>query len=140
MWGWIIKVTLISLLLIFLLHYLYSFFKSTLTSPKVKDMIVKPQEKYDELLKTLKNQTTKQTYDLTSYEYLGNNNNNNINTKNDPYSMKNELKNYLKELKQHDNPTQTINNGQNTLPNTFPTNEPIFSSSFNNGNSTYSPY
>lgn len=140
MWGWIIKVTLISLLLIFLLHYLYSFFKSTLTSPKVKDMIVKPQEKYDELLKTLKNQTTKQTYDLTSYEYLGNNNNNNINTKNDPYSMKNELKNYLKELKQHDNPTQTINNSQNTLPNTFPTNEPIFSSSFNNGNSTYSPY
>jgi len=140
MWGWIIKVTLISLLLIFLLHYLYSFFKSTLTSPKVKDMIVKPQEKYDELLKTLKNQTTKQTYDLTSYEYLGNNNNNNINTKNDPYSMKNELKNYLKELKQHDNPTQTINNGQNILPNTFPTNEPIFSSSFNNGNSTYSPY
>jgi uncharacterized protein YydD (DUF2326 family) len=103
-------------------------------------MIVKPQEKYDELLKTLKNQTTKQTYDLTSYEYLGNNNNNNINTKNDPYSMKNELKNYLKELKQHDNPTQTINNSQNTLPNTFPTNEPIFSSSFNNGNSTYSPY
>lgn len=139
MWGWIIKVTLISLLLIFLLHYLYSFFKSTLTSPKVKDMIVKPQEKYDELLKTLKNQTTKQTYDLTSYEYLGNNNNN-INTKNDPYSMKNELKNYLKELKQHDNPTQTINNSQNTLPNTFLTNEPIFSSSFNNGNSTYSPY
>ena len=54
MWGWIIKVTLISLLLIFLLHYLYSFFKTNLTSPKLKDLVNKPQAKYNTIYNSLK--------------------------------------------------------------------------------------
>jgi hypothetical protein len=54
MWGWIIKVTLISILLIFLLHYLYSFFKATLTSPKLKDLVNKPLAKYNTIYNSLK--------------------------------------------------------------------------------------
>ena len=54
MWSWIIKVTMISLLLIFLLHYLYSFFKTMLTSPKLKDLVNKPQEKYNTIYNSLK--------------------------------------------------------------------------------------
>lgn len=53
MWYWIIKVSILSLIFIFLLHYLYSFFISTLTIPKVKDLVTLPQQKYDELFHSL---------------------------------------------------------------------------------------
>lgn len=53
MWYWIIKVSILSLIFIFLLHYLYSFFISTLTIPKVKDLVILPQQKYDELFHSL---------------------------------------------------------------------------------------
>ena len=47
----IIKWVLISLILILLIHYLYYYFKNTLTVPKVRDLIYKPQMQYNELLK-----------------------------------------------------------------------------------------
>ena len=53
MWYWIFKVSILSLIFIFLLHYLYSFFISTLTIPKVKDLVILPQQKYDELFNSL---------------------------------------------------------------------------------------
>jgi hypothetical protein len=53
MWYWSIKVFILSLIFIFLLHYLYSFFISTLTIPKVKDLVILPQQKYDELFNSL---------------------------------------------------------------------------------------
>lgn len=46
-----IKWIIISLLLIMLIHYLYYFLKNTLTVPKVRDLMYKPQEQYNELLK-----------------------------------------------------------------------------------------
>ena len=55
MWSWIIKVTIFSLLLIFLIHYLYSFFKTTLTAPKLKDLVNKPQAKYNTIYDSLQN-------------------------------------------------------------------------------------
>ena len=56
MWYWIIKVSILSLVFIFLLHYLYSFFVSTLTVPKVKDLVTIPQEKYNEMFHSLQKQ------------------------------------------------------------------------------------
>jgi hypothetical protein len=53
MWYWIFKVSVLSLIFIFLLHYLYTFFISTLTIPKVKDLVTLPQQKYDELFHSL---------------------------------------------------------------------------------------
>jgi len=50
---WTIRWILISLILIFLLHYLYTFFKTTLTVPKIRDLVNKPTEKYNEMLNTL---------------------------------------------------------------------------------------
>jgi len=47
---WTIRWILISLVLIILVHYLYSFFKTTLTVPKVRDLVNKPIEKYNEML------------------------------------------------------------------------------------------
>ena len=51
---WVSKIVVISLVLIILVHYLYSFFKTTLTVPKVKDLVYRPSEKYDKLFDTIK--------------------------------------------------------------------------------------
>ena len=105
MWGWIIKVTMISLLLIFLLHYLYSFFKTTLTSPKLKDLVNKPQAKYDTIYNSLKSAGDGGKQNLG--EDTNNNSesisNSNSNSNSNSSSMKDELKKYLKELNVSDN-------------------------------------
>lgn len=46
---WIIQWSVLSLIFIYLLHHLYSFFIDTLTVPKVKDLINKPIDRYNEL-------------------------------------------------------------------------------------------
>ncbi len=49
--GWILQVTVMSLCFIAVVHYLYVFFKTTLTVPKVKDLVNRPQQQYEELFK-----------------------------------------------------------------------------------------
>ena len=53
--GWIVQATALSLCLIAVLHYLYVFFKTTLTVPKVKDLVTRPQKQYDAIFKTMGN-------------------------------------------------------------------------------------
>lgn len=53
MLAWVIQVTAVSLCFIAVIHYLYIFFKTTLTVPKVKDLVNRPQQQYDELFKGL---------------------------------------------------------------------------------------
>lgn len=48
--GWTVQWTVISLVLIILVHYLYSFFIDTLTVPKVKDLIHNPTERYNQIV------------------------------------------------------------------------------------------
>jgi len=55
MLGWIIQITIISLILIFLVHYLIDYFKSTLTVPKVKDLVNLPTQKYQNIYDTILN-------------------------------------------------------------------------------------
>jgi hypothetical protein len=85
MWYWIIKVSILSLIFIFLIHYLYSFFISTLTVPKVKDLVTLPQEKYNEMFQSLQQQ---------SIQSRTNENNHNMSTQ----SMKEDLIHFLKEI------------------------------------------
>tara|TARA_B100001175_G_C19247956_1_gene513228 strand:+ start:203 stop:520 length:318 start_codon:yes stop_codon:yes gene_type:complete len=53
MLTWAIQITIISLVTIFLIHSIYRYFKETLTIPKVKDLVNKPNEKYDEIYKII---------------------------------------------------------------------------------------
>ena len=46
---WSIQITVISFILIFLVHYLINFFKSTLTIPKIKDLVDAPARKYENM-------------------------------------------------------------------------------------------
>ena len=98
MWYWIFKVSILSLIFIFLLHYLYSFFISTLTIPKVKDLVTLPQQKYDELFNSLEQNKYSQE------NKGGNGNNGNINllpsssSSSSSQSMKDELIRFMKEI------------------------------------------
>jgi hypothetical protein len=87
---WSFQITLISIILIFLVHYLFNFFKSTLTVPKIKDLVNSPIEKYKNMYSIIDN---KNELPIT-------NTNIDINIKppkeEDNFSMKNELKNFLK--------------------------------------------
>lgn len=116
MLSWIIQMSVISLVLIILIHYLFTFFKTNLTIPKVKDLVNKPQEQYEMLFNTIKNPNTIHTGSK-------NNNpssvNNNVKTTED---MKSELKNYLKELSDSkvglsNNRDVNINNNSNGRAN-----------------------
>ena len=101
MLPWIIQMSVISLILIVLVHYLFTFFKTNLTIPKVKDLVNKPQKQYEALFDTMKDTTIH--HRVSEPEYTNTNMNMNDNVKSDgskseSISMKNELKNYLKEL------------------------------------------
>jgi hypothetical protein len=50
---WICKISFLSFLLIFLLHYLYTFFLQNLTSPKIKDLINRPNEQYNNIMSSI---------------------------------------------------------------------------------------
>ena len=69
------------------MHNLYSFFKDTLTVPKIKDMVKRPQQRYDTLFRELRNQ-------VVAEQPIANAND----------DMKNELKRYLMDL--NSSPTQ----------------------------------
>lgn len=96
MLSWIIQMSVISLVLIILIHYLFTFFKTNLTIPKVKDLVNKPQEQYEMLFNTIKNTNTNDSGSKNNTVLQTNPPaNNSVKTNDD---MKAELKNYLKEL------------------------------------------
>ncbi len=50
---WFIQNILFSISLIVVIHYLYIYFETTLTAPKVKDLIHCPKQKYKSLFDTI---------------------------------------------------------------------------------------
>ena len=77
---WITKQIIISLLIIVLAHSIYMFLKTNLTTPKIRDLVNKPQKQYEKI------------YEKADLKPLNNSN------KEEEANMKNELQNYLKEL------------------------------------------
>jgi hypothetical protein len=117
---WIAQVAVVSFVMIFILHNLYFFFKEMLTVPKMKDMVKRPQQRYDALFRELRmrNESSNHEPDTNNSNHHNNsnnsnnsnsnnnNNNNNNNSNNDNDEMKNELKRYLMELNEkHPIPT-----------------------------------
>ena len=92
MLSWIIQISLISIIFIFLVHHLILFFKSTLTVPKIKDLVNSPNQKYQHIYDTISNNSSSSSTLLstgyTNIELLP--------LKNDNDSMKDELKSFLK--------------------------------------------
>jgi hypothetical protein len=100
---WIIRITLISIILIFLVHHLINFFKTTLTVPKIKDLVNTSTQKYENIFSIIKqNSNTNNTNNNTNTNNTNNTNFSNNYTsidllpKPDEPNMKNELKSFLK--------------------------------------------
>ena len=69
MLSWIIQISLISIILIFLVHHLIGFFKTTLTVPKIKDLVNSPSQKYQHMFDTISKgelNPSKFSYDLST--------------------------------------------------------------------------
>jgi hypothetical protein len=92
-----IKTICISLLLIALIHYLYSFFKDTLTVPKIKDLVNKPAKRYDEMFDILSNSKRQGVEHIQSESMLESSNIQRESIQSE--TMQEELKNFLNELK-----------------------------------------
>jgi len=96
---WIIQWSLLSLIFIFLLHHLYSFFIDTLTIPKVKDLVNKPQDRYNEMFTVIQNNN--KSNNIQQVE------NSDIKQPSDD-TMHNELLDFLNNIKKNNN-TEQIN-------------------------------
>jgi hypothetical protein len=49
MWGSILSTSVITVLIMFLLHHTYMHLQATLTVPKVSDLVRRPEKKYAEI-------------------------------------------------------------------------------------------
>lgn len=66
MLSWIIQITIVSIILIFLVHHLINFFKSTLTVPKIKDLVNSPTQKYQNIFDTINTNSNYNSNSTTS--------------------------------------------------------------------------
>jgi len=89
MLSWVIQQGIISLIVIILIHSIYTFLQNNLTTPKIRDLVNKPNKQYEEIYSSLNNE--KKTVEK------------------DTSLMKNELQNYLKELSASNIPVSTNN-------------------------------
>jgi len=99
MLPWVIQITVISIILIILVHHLINFFKATLTVPKIKDLVNTPNQKYENIYNILKKTTNTSINDEPEYSDSKNDKDYTLidllPQKEEP-SMKNELKSFLK--------------------------------------------
>ena len=112
MLSWILQISIISIIFIFLVHHLLYFFKSTLTVPKTKDLVNSPAKKYQDIFDTISNTNSNSNYSKNRNNYLPSINANEYNNVDTDYTdinllptentnsssndMKDELKSFLK--------------------------------------------
>lgn len=87
---WVIQITILSLVLIFLVHHLINFFKSTLTVPKLKDLVNTTNKKYENIYNIINtNDLKNEKNEVNEYNLVE------LIPKKEE-NMKSELKNFLK--------------------------------------------
>lgn len=100
--AWIVQISIISILFIFLIHHLICFFKNTLTIPKIKDLVRSSSKKYENIYSIVKETDNKYT-DNSEDQCTD------INLLPPISSMKDELKHFLKS-QMNDEPDNENNN------------------------------
>jgi hypothetical protein len=123
MLSWIIQISIISIIFIFLVHHLLCFFKTTLTVPKIKDLVNSPAKKYQHIFDTISNNPntnySTSTNDDTNQNINGYTeldllpSDTEINTAKNANSMKDELKHFLK---------KQMNDNKDDMLDTMPSN------------------
>lgn len=92
----IVTITL-SLVFILLVHTLFEFFKEKFTKQKTYDLVNKPNEKYENMFKTINSSPVKES-DTTNIADI----------KNTPSEMKNDLKDFLKNINKNKKDVQPL--------------------------------
>ena len=137
----ILKTIFVSLLLIALIHYLYDFFKNTLTVPKVKDLVNKPAQQYNQMFASLNNERDKtQQKNIRQVRNINGVEERNVVVGNQSMgpqsmgqqSMHAELNNFLNELKK---PTNA-----NAMRSTIDANHNNFSTANESSFGSYTPF
>ena len=74
MLTWIIQISLISIIFIFLVHHLLMFFKKMLTVPKIKDLVNSPNQKFQNIYDTISHKSSNdyKANDYKANDYKGN--------------------------------------------------------------------
>ena len=76
MFSKIVYTSILSIVILMLLHHIYSYLKKNLTIPRVHDMVSKPEKKYKEIYNKLQSkdhsvksheETTDMTHELKDY-------------------------------------------------------------------------
>ena len=95
MLTWVLQMIIISIIFIFLVHHLINFFKTTLTVPKIKDLVNSPTQKYENMFNVMSNKinSDKSTTDYSNTISLSTDE---LIPKQDVDKMKDELKNFFK--------------------------------------------
>ena len=102
MLTWILQISIISIIFIFLVHHIFFFLKSTLTVPKIKDLVNSPTIKYQDIFDTISNTNSNFNFkkshsndnSYTDIDLLPTEND--ISNSNSNSGMKDELKLFLK--------------------------------------------
>jgi hypothetical protein len=97
MLSWVIQITVISVILIFLVHHLINFFKATLTVPKIKDLVNSPTQKYQNIYDTISHKSNSNSNSYTAIDLLPPGTDTTLpDDTNMNMNMKDELKSFLK--------------------------------------------
>lgn len=70
MFLWALRVAVLSVLAVFMCHYIWIFFRNTMTVPKVKDFVVAPQIKLDAMMTPNITNATKEQENISMKEEL----------------------------------------------------------------------
>lgn len=119
---WTVQTIIISIIFIFLVHHLITYFKQILTVPRTKDLVNSPIQKYNDMFKIISNSDTSSSSSSSSQinisDYLPKNIESTMLPPESPpvvsnetkTSMKNELKSFLKKQLNGNNANQTLGN------------------------------
>ena len=125
----IIQISIISIIFIFLVHHLIGFFKSTLTVPKIKDLVNSPSQKYQNIFNTINTNSytnSNSSFNANSYtaiDLLPTSPVTGLDTSTKDM-MKDELKSFLKK-QLNINSSSNNNNNNDFLANDFSSNNSL---------------
>ena len=108
---------IVSIIIIFVVHNIFNYFKNTLTTPKIKDLINKPRNEYDKIKNVINSNghvdtTERNDNDNISTEMQ------NIRNDVDRDNIKSELKDFFKQLNEEKKDSisfNPVNNNYDTL-------------------------
>ena len=119
---WTVQTIIISIIFIFLIHHLITYFKQILTVPRTKDLVNSPIQKYNDMFKIISNGDSSSSFSSSSLpinvnDYLPKNIEDTLLPQQVPIvtnetktSMKNELKSFLKKQLNSGNTNQNLGN------------------------------